>query len=417
MPQPKAVVKPEDYDTYRICLPMKAVFGQRRKKFILSELEKRHPLFGARNCFDTKLSFADRKVFADVTVMDSVVLSRYRHLFPRRLLQIRRSFVFVPQYIKALPFAAALVLAAVFFVFLCNKKNLAQSTAFDTTSVVNENIFSPAAENANVDFQKFPDAFEIISAIEKSNGSLSAFSWRDDSSLQTFQMDVVNCYPEKIFPAEKLAFSPVAYNENVPNFSVSFSSPSDAANKNYASDLSFLKNAETADAFRANMRRAPFMLVSETHEPFEIAFSSAEKNISECVSFLCRLEEEFSLRVSAFSFLFAQSGWSGKAAFQHIAQPEPQQSAQLQLQQQQENAQPQINEKKIMQAAIPLLERFEKSIKANAASNNLQTQVSGEPSPQIVSPKQKIGETKRADGTVRTYYKLPDGKISVEEEE
>lgn len=48
------VVRKNEYDRYLIPMPFSKLLGERKKKYIFSELEKRHPCFSNKFCFDSR---------------------------------------------------------------------------------------------------------------------------------------------------------------------------------------------------------------------------------------------------------------------------------------------------------------------------------------------------------------------------
>ena len=70
-------LRKEDFDRYIIPLPLSKIAGKSRKKYLFSELEKRHPCFSNEFCFDSKLILGKKGFLSDVIVMNKMKLAGY----------------------------------------------------------------------------------------------------------------------------------------------------------------------------------------------------------------------------------------------------------------------------------------------------------------------------------------------------
>lgn len=419
-----AVIKKDDFDTYAIELPRGSIFGGRRKKFIFSELEKRHPGFSAKHSVDEKLFLKNKKPFASVTVMDSVILSRYKNKFAKKILRTdssRFNFVFIPTWIKLMPLIFVLCLIWVFAVFNIIKL---QSRA---KSHVTQN-FQPHEQQRDSETEKtispqisssqFIDG--IIEKIIFSEGAVSSVSWKSEGDAEKFQAEISNCFPEQILPdfvlgnsdlQNAVKFSSVSYVDSMPNFSIHCSLPnyfpthsqtsSPISSQNILpADVPFvLRDFKTAKLFREKLASAPFVITSEKFGPLELSFTFFPERISSCMEFISQLENSFNIKVSSFSFSNTSEFWNGTVSFVVVS----------------ENSHPST-----IQKIVPLMERYSKMITKkrkppqtfSASQFQSQTSTLGQ---ELSHPaRRKIGEVKNSDGITRIFYKLDNGKIVME---
>ncbi len=75
----KVFVRKDDYDLYSIRIPVRFVFGRKRRSFVARELEKIHPNYSVSSSVeDMKLAVGRKGLFADVAVMERDRLSSYK---------------------------------------------------------------------------------------------------------------------------------------------------------------------------------------------------------------------------------------------------------------------------------------------------------------------------------------------------
>ena len=72
------VIKRRDFERYEIIVPFSSLVGRRRKSFLSSELEKRHPCFSDEFAFDSGIKKISKKgMLADVLVVNKYKLAEY----------------------------------------------------------------------------------------------------------------------------------------------------------------------------------------------------------------------------------------------------------------------------------------------------------------------------------------------------
>lgn len=403
-----AVIKKDDFDTYAIELPRGSIFGGRRKKFIFSELEKRHPGFSAKHSVDEKLFLKNKKPFVSVTVMDSVILSRYKNKFAKKILRTdssRFNFVFVPTWIKFLPLIFAMCLICFLTVFNIiklqtrNKSHVTQNFQpyEQERDSETEKTISPQISSS-----QFIDG--IIEKIIFSEGAVSSVSWKIEGDAEKFQAEIFNCFPEQILPdfvlgnsdlQNAVKFSSVSYVDSMPNFAVRYSLPISSKNV-LQSDVPFiLRDFKTAKLFREKLASAPFVITSEKFEPLELSFTFFPERISSCMEFISQLENSFNIKVSSFSFSNSSAFWNGTVSFVVASENSP------------PSPMPKI---------VPLMELYSKMFaEKNKTTQTFSASQSQMPSDEVArTNRRKIGETKNKDGVVSIFYKLDNGKIVME---
>ena len=57
----KSMLKKKDFECYNVLLPFSTIAGKRRRRYLCSELEKRHPCFSDEFAYDLVLKRLCRK--------------------------------------------------------------------------------------------------------------------------------------------------------------------------------------------------------------------------------------------------------------------------------------------------------------------------------------------------------------------
>lgn len=275
MKQNKLCVKQHDYEHYLIPLPMNALFGKKRKSYLISELEKMHPCFSDEFCFDTRLKFEKRKFFYEVVVINKMKLIEYRRKQKRyssgvrfENLGNRQCFDDRKKYLKIILFFIVLLCTLFFLKFNHQRKN-----KVTTESKVPEQpiIIAP---------QKLPSVNEfcskILDVIFQNDGKINNFEWKTDGYKES-----INCAMKKVFPEQFEDFldinnfSEIKYVNDIPN--VSFSGEQKLANENSI----FRNNSEKIELYesiRKILFTAGAKIISENRIPYCISFYFSNGN-------------------------------------------------------------------------------------------------------------------------------------------
>lgn len=469
----KAIIKSSDYDSYKFQLPVKSLLGSKRKSYIFSQLEKRHPMFCAKNCFDTKIVFAHKKMWALVTVMDNAVLASYKAKFPGKILRTqggigkKSTFVFAPTWLKILVLSCAMAVVVALCAMMASvnlhNKNVAKN-AYESTYETGVSEYDTASVDLSVDAEIYSTSCvttaEMIETVTTHGGAISSISWCDSGSgfasligfdestqhneralhnidqmgekTERMSAKIFGCYPEQFTGMEnQVSLSTVVYDERIPTMTVDFwtvkndkTAPIGGAvtpdsQFEVASDVAAhtVSNVSAGDMkatlvhtdspapakvftkeLRAKLLQAPFTLMTEKHEPLELSFAFSPWRADSCVQFISELQKDFSLFVSSFYFVYAGDSWNGNITF---------------YEQQPENV-GMHNAENVLRQLITPMTRFAAiaAARKKAGENMETTEVEIQP---VVEHRQKIGMTVQSDGTKKVYYKLPDGKIIMEE--
>lgn len=216
----RAVILNTDYDFYSIPLSFKNVGKGHFSKFILKELEQRHPRFSDSSCYDTKYSFRKGKINADVVVMDKCILAEYRRankgkkLFlesgpPRDFFNEKNCF---PKFLVLFILFIPLIVCTrkLYRNFLVPTKNVSA----DETGLLNyPELPEDGTEKASVLISPVELVAGVFTAVSKKGGKIRSFSW--DGKNCSFC--VTGCPAEEIAQAKYCA---VSYTNNEPYFSL-----------------------------------------------------------------------------------------------------------------------------------------------------------------------------------------------------
>lgn len=476
----KAIIKSSDYDSYKFQLPVKSLLGSKRKSYIFSQLEKRHPMFCAKNCFDTKIVFAHKKMWALVTVMDNAVLASYKAKFPGKILRTqggdgkKSTFVFAPTWLKILVLSCAMTVVVALCAMMASvnlhNKNVAKNAYGNTLEIgVSEYDTDSVDLAVGAEIYSTPcvTAAEMIETVTSHGGAISSISWC--ASLQNngsgfasligfdepmqhservvhralpiehlgekterMSVKIFGCYPEQFADMEnQVSISTIVYDERIPTMTVDFwtakndetvpigGAVTPDSQFEVASDVDAhtVSNVSAGDMeatlvhtaspspdkmfpkeLRTKLLHSPFTLMTEKHEPLELSFAFSPWRADSCVQFISELQKDFSLFVSSFYFVYAGDSWNGNITF---------------YEQQPENV-GMHNAENVLRQLITPMTRFAAiaAARKKAGENMETTEVEIQP---VVERRQKIGMTVQSDGTKKVYYKLPDGKIIMEE--
>ncbi|MBQ7157871.1 MAG: hypothetical protein IJS09_00390 [Treponema sp.] len=201
----KTVVQTCDYDFYTMRLPLSVIRRRKRSVFVRRELERRHPQFSEKCCADTKYLFRRGKLMAEVAVMDTLRLAEYRKRFPDKRLFLEGKpdrAVFARRHGnlgKAIFMAVAGVCALFGWKYMKPQQE----------QTVTEEPVAVAAAAVLLTPEKL--LASILSCISRKGGCVTALKWQAGNC--TFS--VTGCHPEDIAPDTACA---VSYAHNEPRF-------------------------------------------------------------------------------------------------------------------------------------------------------------------------------------------------------
>ena len=258
---------PDFYDYYTIPFPIKAMGRIQKNKYLCSQLEKLHPCFSDDCCFDSRIKFSGHGLQADVVVMQKFRLAEYKsqnHHKPIYIEELKKIPFFKDYKIKSGVVILAGVLAfAVFFTGIIIKYRQKQQS-LQTTQASASLDFSesnvPALETDG--FLQIKTFFETLSL---NDGKVTDFSWKLNGFTQDYSIVLKNIFPEQLLNTmPQVAFSSVAYDNNVPLMSAQF--------KGALQSSDFLANEtvavnELTAAFRGFLFQKKMNIIEETVNP------------------------------------------------------------------------------------------------------------------------------------------------------
>jgi hypothetical protein len=206
-----------DYEQYCFVLPSGNRIGRNRKRYVREQLEKQHPCYSDTCCYDLKYTLVNKKLAARVVVMEKSVLARYRltnngkTLFCKNHLTNRDEKVF-QKNARLLLYMPALILPILIPAFLPKTERYAQEN------------FNIVAKETPADIQSTDSLLsELFFVINQKGGRISFFEYIDEGQSEKFTMGVSGIYPETLCAENglPLVFSPVAFADKNPSFSVS----------------------------------------------------------------------------------------------------------------------------------------------------------------------------------------------------
>jgi len=210
----KVFVKKEDYDNYKIRLPLRFFTKRKRKNFISRELEKNHPCYSMDTCTDEKLKIEHFGITADVVVMEREKISQYKINFPKKNLFLeenKKRSVFNSDLERKRKILLLSILAIISFatIKVCNFlldrtdekiENTQITKNEERENLVKESLFTPQ------------ELFSIVLAsIRSKKGYLKNLSWSNGKC----SFAIEGCNSEDISCA---SYCVVSYSSGQPQF-------------------------------------------------------------------------------------------------------------------------------------------------------------------------------------------------------
>lgn len=214
----KIDVLKKDYERYFFPLPAGKAWGLRKKKYVFSELEKRHPCFSDEYAFDVVLKPGRKGIFSDVVVVKKIKLAECRKKIAglkledckgKRFRRIDGKKVLLPGFLL-LVFLSLLI---------GNKSNhMRGRTVTEEVSFLPQREVKSSAQSENKD--EFLENLFLIIRNEK--GTISDFLWKTNPSGHELSVTLKSLYPEKLGSfIEKGKVSSIVYVNGKPEFSYS----------------------------------------------------------------------------------------------------------------------------------------------------------------------------------------------------
>ena len=211
----KVFVKKDDYDLYSIRLPVRFMFGRKRRNFVVRELEKIHPNYSvSKSVDDSRVSVRRRGVFADVAVMERERLSSYmRGASEGSRLYLegapkRAVFVSGGRSAKIAAFSA-LFLSAFAAVWLLSSRSGDSSAPVSGRAVADSSESGSTASAALLAPQELFAA--VLASVRSKGGRVTNLSWLDGKC----SFAISGCNSEDVAAAN---YCVVSYSSGKPQF-------------------------------------------------------------------------------------------------------------------------------------------------------------------------------------------------------
>lgn len=283
------VIKRRDFERYEIIVPFSSLVGRRRKSFLSSELEKRHPCFSDEFAFDSKVKGLSRKgVCSDVLVMNKIMLAEYerkRH---------RPGFGFLiesesgkaklfshPYFVESkykLSLASFLGIIIVCFTGLLSGRlfrSVYNRVSISSSSQIEESESSVISESQDY-IRNAPEYF--FKSVLEAGGKLLDFEYKTEGLAQRFSASVKSVFPESLeaFLDHEHRES-VIYEEGLPLMKVTYSwRTAPAADVDEGRGM--MANSDFNKALRDAVFENGAVLKEETAPPYHIAFSCKKES-------------------------------------------------------------------------------------------------------------------------------------------
>ena len=312
MNQASSIIKKRDFEKYEIVIPFSSILGKRKKQYLCSELEKLHPCFSDEYIFDSFFKkFCRKGLFSDVYVMSKYKLAEYegqRHFSgsgflvekgPGNKVERRFHHIFVDKkwrWIMWLSLWCALVgLAGAV------SGSMAGSRYYKSLNKTNNPELDNNSFSENEIEEYVPDKLREISLVEKlllivekSAGKISDFEWHIDGYSEKLNVSITGVFPEELQELEVQTNTKnnvsnnysnretVVYKKGIPAISVSYNCSvtdySPAVKVQYKESV--LENSGNSDLFktiREVIIESGGELLEENISPYKLSFLCRER--------------------------------------------------------------------------------------------------------------------------------------------
>ena len=297
--QKNNVIRKKDFECYEIIVPFSSLMRRRKKNFLSSELEKRHPCFSDEFAFDSNIKKIGRKgICSEVFVINKFTLAEYERKRkvsgigflietekPARTAFFAHRYFVAPKY-KLSVITICGVLFVIFAGFFCGKSfkvcyNCAPlNTDYlidnpkKSKSMASEGLKSDNFENS--DYSKIPDFTEIFNSVTEAKGKFLSFDFMTVGLTQKFSASVKGVFPESLKGV--CAFDHgenVVYDNGIPVMTVSYSwrtTPAMEPAAGYDTGRLIMANSDFNKALRNELLACGAILKEENAPPYHIGF-------------------------------------------------------------------------------------------------------------------------------------------------
>lgn len=326
-------LRKEDFDRYIIPLPLSKIAGKSRKKYLFSELEKRHPCFSNEFCFDSKLILGKKGFLSDVIVMNKMKLAGYDRkngLMLEKGGVTGRKRCFVPEWKNYIVYGgvAFLLLAGIVVSGIIRKKT---SIEVEKPEVTEDRLASPLILE-----EEAPDqvVYDFFKSVEEENGLITGLQWKIEGFTETLSANISSMVPDKLISkkkSDKVKLSAVSFANGQGEFSYSIWNK--RSGENYLNIPEQISGQESGQVFGAAAGDGsafdlyfPFELrnflaerkcglMQESYEPFIVKFSVSDFEVFRGIVELLKKSGE---KAQITSFILSKSSEKGSGFFAEI---------------------------------------------------------------------------------------------------
>ena len=299
----KIILDESQFSLYKLEINLKKLWIERMKikNFISSEMEKNHPRFSVQCEWEYFFTIKEKKLFANVIVVDKLLLAKYmKSKRPRFYISSPKRQIFTPKshmIMGVLLTSLILIIGCTFGVkqdFENKQKELIEPVVEKKLEYDNQTTLV-AEERIDVDFCTFFSEFFEKLYEENTELFLDSFSFEVNQSDEKINFAVLGVYPEKIknnfekFKVEKnisqdeilLKIDSVSYENEKVKTKVCF------LKKKTSEDFSDLQNQDYEDfliSFRNNLILTGIFPSDENLENHSLSFFVKKQDFENLIS-------------------------------------------------------------------------------------------------------------------------------------
>lgn len=389
----------EDYEFYKINLPVSVFLKRDCKRFVYSELGKLHPCFSEDWTFDSKVLLGKKGLEANVIVLEKKRLAEFRVNNPFKALKLEdgtsQSF-FIPSKLKVLVTAAVCLAVLVIFVFVFSAgKNKTKQVQTEKNVEIKKLEISNEVNSEEMKIQRINEQLEKLGElVNKRQAYIRYFMWQSSAANENIRLIIKGVFPEELenYGLDEFKLISIAYEGNVPLLQINAE-----AKKSAVRDISSYKNTEQSVSesntkyprgeVRELVQTMGGTVQEESVEPYRLHFYSKDgcgSGTVEIIQKVCRLLNNSEVVLSRVKI----EGGNGEMEFGYKRSAG-------------ENGDEIISVLKSQNfdEFIPKTEEKKKTV------------ISVKKEDRELKVEKKIGEVRHKDGSIYLFFKNEEGKI------
>lgn len=303
----KDIVRKQDYEIYNFQLPLTVLFRGKKKQFIYSELEKRHPGFSEDWSYNTKFELNRNGINSKTLVMKKVKLAEYKNLAGFNSLVFENSEKNAVAKWKLNGFTKQ--------IFITLFSAIIAAGIFITRERIHNEKF-PAYEEIN----NVSNAIDIpvhemkvkgfLESCVNAGGNIDNFNWISDGINEYFEAYVEAIFPENL-GENNLIVNTVSFKGDMPYFRVLVKDPARVSDDFC---MAYQNSENVFPALRNCIKKCDLSILEENYDTKCVKFicSQYKPEIHNC--FWGEIDELFSdLNVSVNKVVLKKIDGSGDA--------------------------------------------------------------------------------------------------------